>query len=187
MKRFKLYYDKEKEEAWLNEMSREGWALSGFFLGFYTFEPCEPGAYSYQIDMPQMPKGFGMQHKAMREYIDFVESTGAECVCVWGFYAIFRKQASQGEFRLYTDTESKIRQWQRIRAVFLLFFIWSIAACLINTHNFISDGQGFPYGPVGGAMCLALGMLYFILLVFFVMVIRFSLKIRRLKQEEGSR
>ena len=52
MKKFKLYFDKEKEETWLNEMCGKGLAMTKFFLGVYTFAPCEPGAYIYQIDTP---------------------------------------------------------------------------------------------------------------------------------------
>lgn len=42
MIRFRLYFDKDKETAWLNEMSGCGWAMNGFFAGFYRFEKCEP-------------------------------------------------------------------------------------------------------------------------------------------------
>ena len=33
MKRFRLYYDKDLEEAWLQEMDAAGWALQSFRLG----------------------------------------------------------------------------------------------------------------------------------------------------------
>ena len=45
MIRFKLYYDKDKETVWLNQMASEGWALKSFFAGFYKFEPCGKGEY----------------------------------------------------------------------------------------------------------------------------------------------
>lgn len=51
MIRFKLYYDKDKETVWLNQMASEGWALKSFFAGFYKFEPCGKGEYIYQIDL----------------------------------------------------------------------------------------------------------------------------------------
>ena len=34
MIKFKLYFDKDKETQWLNEMSQKGWAMTGFFAGF---------------------------------------------------------------------------------------------------------------------------------------------------------
>lgn len=50
MTKFRLYFDKDKETAWLNEMAKKGYAMTGFFAGFYQFEACEPGEYIYQID-----------------------------------------------------------------------------------------------------------------------------------------
>lgn len=50
MIKFRLYYDKDKETEWLNGLANEGWAMKGFFAGFYSFEPCEKGEYTYQID-----------------------------------------------------------------------------------------------------------------------------------------
>ena len=50
MKKFRMYFDKDKETAWLNEMAAEGYALTSFFAGLYTFDECVPGKYTYQID-----------------------------------------------------------------------------------------------------------------------------------------
>ena len=43
MIKYRYYIDNQKEQDWLNKLSREGWALKKFFLGFYKFEKCEPG------------------------------------------------------------------------------------------------------------------------------------------------
>ena len=43
MKKFVLYFDKDKETEWLNKMAQDGWAMTDFFAGVYTFEPCEKG------------------------------------------------------------------------------------------------------------------------------------------------
>ena len=37
MKKFKLYFDKDKEEKWLNEMSLQGWAMREFFFDMFLF------------------------------------------------------------------------------------------------------------------------------------------------------
>ena len=123
MRKFRLYYDKEKEEAWLNEMCRQGWAMTKFFLGVFQFMPCEPGKYTYQVDMPGLPGTFGMHSGIKKEYIDFVEATGAEYVCSWGFWLIFRKETEQGDFKLYTDKESRIKLYRRIRFLFLACYL----------------------------------------------------------------
>ena len=66
MIKFRYYIDNQKEQDWLNKLSREGWALKKFFLGFYKFEKCEPGEYEYQIDL--MPENVEQQ-----DYYDFME------------------------------------------------------------------------------------------------------------------
>ena len=38
MIKFRLYYDKDKMTEYLNEMSRKGYALRGFFAGFLRFD-----------------------------------------------------------------------------------------------------------------------------------------------------
>ncbi|MCI9492736.1 MAG: DUF2812 domain-containing protein [Lachnospiraceae bacterium] len=191
MRKFRLYYDKEKEEAWLNEMCRQGWAMTKFFLGVFQFMPCEPGKYTYQVDMPGLPGTFGMHSGIKKEYIDFVEATGAEYVCSWGFWLIFRKETEQGDFKLYTDKESRIKLYRRIRFLFLAFALLELGLCIFNSYNvwdasggFLASGSwsfwldgGFLLAIVPVAACLAACSLFF-------MAARLTRKIRHLKQEK---
>ena len=64
MIKFRWYVDSQKEQDWLNKMSKKGWALKSFLLGFYKFEKCEPGEYIYQIDL--LPEG--KSKKEIREF-----------------------------------------------------------------------------------------------------------------------
>lgn len=135
MVKFRWYYDKDKEEIWLNEMAQEGYAMTHFFLGFYWFEECEKGEYIYQIDLFTENKR-NMTH---REYVNLIEETGAEYVGRWFWWRFFRRKAELGEFELYTDASSKIEQFQRIfrffRAVAILesiCFVYELV--LIGIH-----------------------------------------------------
>lgn len=191
MRKFRLYYDKEKEEAWLNEMCRQGWAMASFFLGVFQFTPCEPGQYTYQVDMPGISRAFGRRRDKKKEYIDFVESTGAEYVCAWGFWLIFRKETSRGAFRLYTDKESQIKLYQRIRLIFLAFALVELGLCIINASPFWEyartairpEGMGF---WVSGGLILAVvpAVAFLAACCFFVMAVRLTRKIYRIKQEK---
>ena len=51
MIKFRLYFDKDKEEKWLNEMADSGYEFKKFFAGFYKFLPCEKGRYIHRIDL----------------------------------------------------------------------------------------------------------------------------------------
>lgn len=112
MIKFRMYFDKDKETKWLNEMAAKGYAMTGFCLGVYTFEECEPGEYLYQIDIKE---GFFSVPKSYRE---FMEETGVEIVCCWGFWVILRRKAAEGSFELYTDVESTIENYIKIRKMF---------------------------------------------------------------------
>ena len=112
MIKFKLYFDKDKETQWLNEMSQKGWAMTGFFAGFYRFEPCEKGKYSYQID-------FGNEFFSVSDdYREFMSDSDIEIIQSWGFWVFLRKLSSEGEFQLYTDVDSQIEHYKKMRNMF---------------------------------------------------------------------
>ena len=112
MIKFKLYFDKDKETQWLNEMSQKGWAMTGFFAGFYRFEPCEKGKYSYQID-------FGNEFFSVSDdYREFMSDSDIEIIQSWGFWVFLRKLSSEGEFQLYTDVDFQIEHYKKIRNMF---------------------------------------------------------------------
>ena len=112
MIRFKLYFDKDKETKWLNDMADQGWAMNGFFAGFYRFEPCEKGKYTYQID-------FGNEFFSVSDdYREFMSDSDIEIIQSWGFWVFLRKLSSEGEFQLYTDVDSQIEHYKKIRNMF---------------------------------------------------------------------
>ena len=112
MIKFKLYFDKDKETQWLNEMSQKGWAMTGFFAGFYRFESCEKGKYTYQID-------FGNEFFSVSDdYREFMSDSDIEIIQSWGFWVFLRKLSSEGGFQLYTDVDSQIEHYKKIRNMF---------------------------------------------------------------------
>lgn len=123
----KRFYDLEKEERWLNEMSEKGLAFKsidgGFFADVYEFELCDK-KYVYRIDYNIEPTAYASDS----EYIGFVEETyGAECVFMTGVNLYFRKPAEEGEFpEVYTNISSRIDAEKKMikrlsLPVFLLF------------------------------------------------------------------
>ncbi len=126
MVKFRLYYDKDKETAFLNDMSRKGYAMTGFCMGFFRFEPCTPGEYIYQIDITE-----GM-FRVSSDYREFMQDMGVEIICLWGPWVILRKRACEGAFELYTDVESSITHYARIRTMYKGFIILSTAAMLME-------------------------------------------------------
>lgn len=128
MKKFRLYYDKDKETAWLNEMAAQGYAMTNFFAGLYTFDECTPGKYTYQIDFGD--RLFGVTE----DYREFMNENNIEIVQTWGFQIILRKLTSNGSFHLYTDIDSSIEHYTRIRNMFkgisILMIVGFIIECI---------------------------------------------------------
>ena len=66
----------DKEERWLNDMAAKGKALVSARYATYEFEDSAPGEYAVRLEMlenaPDSAEG--------QQYIEFVESTGAEYV-----------------------------------------------------------------------------------------------------------
>lgn len=129
MTKFKLLFNKDEETKWINDLAEQGWAMRSFFSGFYSFERCQPGEYLYQVDFADK-----FAHLS-RDYRDFMEEMGVEIVCQWGFWVILRRHAQEGPFELYTDVESTIEHYRKIRNMFkvvtafeiICFFVQMIA------------------------------------------------------------
>lgn len=118
MIRLKFTFDKDLEQEWLNGWCRRGWAFRSFFAGVYTFVPCRPGEFIYQIDL--MP-GTGLRASDPEGYREFMEDTGVEVIQRWARWVYLRRRAEDGPFEVYTDPQSKMELYRRIRRMFLWF------------------------------------------------------------------
>ena len=98
-------WDFEKEEKWLNDMAAQGKALVSARYITYEFEDSEPGEYAVRLEMlehsPSSPEG--------QQYIEFVESTGAEYIGKVMKWVYFRKKTADGPFELYGDNATRIK------------------------------------------------------------------------------
>ncbi|MGI5920989.1 MAG: DUF2812 domain-containing protein [Syntrophomonadaceae bacterium] len=168
----KAFFDYEKEEAWLNQMSARGLALTDYSWCRYVFEEAPPNQYIYRIELLEnMPS-----HKDSVAYIKFLEENGIECVASHLNWIFLRKKSADGPFDVYTDIDSKIKHFQRINTM------WSSLVFLEFAAGYI-----YIYTALVGKLnrtSLILGILLILLgLFFFGLGSRVSTKIRRLKQE----
>lgn len=172
---FRLYWDKDKEEIWLNDMVSQGWALSDFFLGLYTFKRCEKDEYTYRIDLMD---DVVSTNKSM-DYIKFVEDTGAEYVTSWFRWVFFRKKTSEGEFVLYTDIDSKIENYKSIRNMFAIVSGLELLVFINLTVSLSRHGEMYTIKTF---------FTFIILLLFIVLAsiaIKTNLKINKLIKEKS--
>ena len=164
MIKFRLYLDKDSETEWLNQMVEKGWAMKRFFAGFYQFERCEPGQYIYQVDF-----GSRLYHVS-DDYREFMEDAGVEIVQLWGYWVILRKPAADGPFELYTDVDSTIGHYTKIRRMFH-------GAILLETLCLIGEiWVGIQGEPMGYAAVCLIG-------AFIAGCINESIRIRNIIEE----
>ena len=135
-----LFYEPEREEAWLEDVSSYGYHLvkPGSYWRRFLFEECAPGEYIHRVVMLKNKP----ESSESKQYIEFVEETGAEYVGSRRNLAYFKKPAAMGDFVLFSDIDSQvdhlnrsIRMNRHVLALFsILFFI-----CIIPTVFFLSD------------------------------------------------
>ena len=126
--KWKLFFDYEKEETWLNEMSAKGLAFTGYFPFRYSFAECKPGEYVYRIELldksPSNPES--------EQYLKFMEEGGAEQVSTWYRWVYFRKRSDGGKFEIYNDIDSKLTHYKRVYGLFLALVLIEILMVIIQ-------------------------------------------------------
>lgn len=157
MIRWKFTFDKDEEQDWLNDYARQGWAMASFFAGVFTFVPCRPGEFIYQIDL--VP-GSGLRPDNYEDYAAFMHETGVEVLQRWGRWVYLRKRAEDGPFEVYTDIASRIALYRRIRGMFL-WALSLICLCSVSAWNLLAryPGDLFVRGLVGFYIVMIAAML----------------------------
>ena len=139
---WKIYFDYEKEEEWLNKMSAMGLAMTGYTWCRYVFEDCEPGEYIYRLELLENMPG----HPESQQYIRFMGDNGIEYVAFYIRWVYFRKKAADGAFDIYSDIESRTRHYKRILAMWIPLCILDFGVGVANLLIGLLDGA-----PVGGS------------------------------------
>lgn len=168
MVKFRMYFDKDEETKWLNEMAQNGWAMTSLCAGFYTFEECPKGKWSYQIDLGEK---FG---RCTEDYREFMRDAGIEIVQNWGYWIVLRKPAEEGDFQLYTDVESSIEHYSKILKMFKIVTILEIIVFFLE---------------LAGALCgVQIAWVYaFIILAFTVAMINACVRTKNTIRELEAR
>jgi len=146
----------DKEEAWLNEMAAKGLCMIGYGWCRYEFEPCEPGEYSIRLQMLDDPHN----HPESQQYLEFLESTGAEHIGSWWKWVYLRKKKADGEFEMFSDYESKIKHLSRIMNLLLGLGIFNLYIGLLNIFMMItltSPGNALGFINIALGLLLMLG------------------------------
>lgn len=124
-------WDDEKEEAWLREMSLQGWHLQSYqFPSNYTFEQGDPVDYVYRLD-------YFIDRKDTSNYLQLFQDAGWDHLGEMGGWQYFRKETHDEEVpEIYSDNESKKKKYQRILLFLVIFFpIYSNVLFMTNRSS----------------------------------------------------
>lgn len=124
----------DKEEAWLNEMAAEGWVLTDVGFCKYVFAASEPGEYTVRLEMLDNPPCSGQG----KDYISFVEDTGAEYIGNMMKWVYFRKKAEDEAFDLFSDIDSRVKH---LTGIIRLVGAIGAANLVIGVHYLNSVGM----------------------------------------------
>ena len=94
----------DKEEKWLNDMSRKGWAFWHTNGVIYRFKKCEPGEFIYQIDFDEEKSKNGVG-----DYVAFRTSCGDQFVHQWKRKIYWRRETASGPFEAENNVAAKLR------------------------------------------------------------------------------
>ena len=118
----------DKEEQWLCDMAARGKALISARYATYEFEDSQLGEYAVRLEMlehsPTSPEG--------QQYIEFVESTGAEYVGRVMKWVYFRKKAADGPFELHGDNATRLKHIRGIINLLRPLMIFNTGVGLYN-------------------------------------------------------
>lgn len=131
---YKLFFawQHEKEEKWLNKMSSRGLQLANVGFCSYVFNEGPPDEYTYRLELlNELPS-----HAKSVTYINFLEETGAEHIGSFFRWVYFRKKTSDGEFDLYSDIDSKIKHFNRIRTLIFIVGMLNVMPFINEVNNY---------------------------------------------------
>ncbi|MCB2362107.1 DUF2812 domain-containing protein [Clostridium estertheticum] len=159
----KAYWNYEKEEIWLNEMSAKGMSLTDYSWCRYVFTETSNNEYVYRIELLEhLPT-----HAESISYLKFLEENGVECVATYMRWIFLRKKSSEGAFDIYSDIESKIKHYKRINVLWNTMMamgftvgLFNIIIGLINLNIFNQMAYFSVVNLILGGFLVVLGLLF---------------------------
>jgi len=135
----KLYWDFEKEEAWLNDKAAQGENLVRYRWGTYTFEQGAPREWIYRIEL--LPES--IRKPSSQRYLQFMSDAGVQTVDTYLSWVYFRKPAADGPFELYSDMDSRIAHYTRVLTLYGTLTAALVATTASGLHSVTSNGLNF--------------------------------------------
>ncbi|KMJ57181.1 hypothetical protein AB685_17375 [Bacillus sp. LL01] len=172
-----IFLDYEKEENWVNNMCKQGYALCEISNGYYYFEACDPGEYTYRIDF--LKQGTISEKNT---YLDSINEMKVDHIASINRWQYFRRKSILGEFHIHSDTQSKITHYQRVNFIwYILAIIFILPAFFLVSDLIVSFFIEIDIDQSGVFLNVALLLIG---LFFLKQALPLTKKIRNLKNEQ---
>lgn len=143
MKQFKIFWNFEQEEAWLNEMAQKGHHLVNYSSwGVYTFAQKTPQSLQYKVDYQ-----FFWKKSDYISYLTLFEDAGWQHVSgtKYSYNQYFLPKNNQADMEIFSDAASAGQRYKRVSnlcivglVTLLLYFI-----LLLQVNDFQISGMIF--------------------------------------------
>ncbi|OFI47067.1 hypothetical protein BG262_01695 [Floricoccus penangensis] len=161
-----------KEEEYLNNLAKEGWRLKRISSTKYYLSDCQPDRYQYKIYFTDR------NQKETKKYIDFLKEMNIRYIGRNSEKLYLEKEASDGDFDLFSDNVSKTNYLNRVEK-----YLWSsfLAFSCIMLFTFIPAIKEFPAWTITRKLLFSFGFLAISILV--IMQLSRIYKIHKSKKE----
>ncbi|MCK6208085.1 DUF2812 domain-containing protein [Bacillus infantis] len=125
MRKFKWFFDFDKEALWLNKMAGKGFLLESKTFG-YRFRKAKPVRANYKIDFRQFSSQGDFDDYLMLfrdsgwEHISGTKTSGSQ---------YFIQASSEAEADIFSDADSKAGRYKRLSQMYLTLF-WTFLPIL---------------------------------------------------------
>lgn len=155
------FIDFDKEEKWLNDMSKKGWAFWHTNGVIYQFKKCEPNEFIYQIDFDEKESKEGVD-----DYVVFRSSCGDLFVHQWKQKIYWKRETTNGSFEAENNVTAKLRLTNKAFNYHLNSFIGLTLIAAFSFLILMPFGKLFPeFGFSKWLTEFSTGLTYGILLV----------------------
>lgn len=139
MKKYKMFFDLEKEEKWLNEQLQKGYRCTNInLLGIYTFEKTDT-SYVMRLDYQD-----SLSKERFAEYQGMYEDFGWSCIKEARSVGIqYWQKEEDGHNEIYSDRESKSHYYKRLMKYTSSSFILLLIFCYMiydDSSLYLTEG-----------------------------------------------
>ncbi|MGY0374591.1 DUF2812 domain-containing protein [Clostridium sp. JNZ J1-5] len=163
-------WEDEKEERWLEKLSKQGLHFVRYNLLYYVFQVGEPKKYIYKIDYKST------KNTDIDEYLNIFEDAGWEHVGQFAGWHYFRIEKEKADIQdIYTDNNSKIEKYRGYLKTLKIVAACEVPAFLNFTLNPV-------YGKHSGMNIIKL-LLVGLITIFGYTIYKVSKRIKNLSDK----